>query len=114
MADVRSYHGASSCTFDGLLVLLRHLCGGRAVTVTFSASSPNHHARSLVLFARCERQHNGRFRVDVVLIDGSAGLIDVIFRKQFWLLSSRAKYAHILYVRVTRLHMGNASQIWEK
>lgn len=100
MANVRSYQGASSCTFDVLLVLLRHLCGGRAVTVTFSASSPNHHARSMALFARCECQHGGCSCVDIALVDGSAGLIDAIFRKKIFVLAAELKSeicAHTLF-----------------
>ena len=100
MANVRSYQGSSSCAFDGPLVLLRHLCGGRAVTVTFSASSPSHHARSLVLFARCERQYGGCSCVDFVLIDGSAGLIDAILRKKVFVFAAELKSeicAHTLF-----------------
>ena len=70
------------------------------MTVTFSASSPNHHARSLVLFARCERQYVGCPRVDAVLIDESAGLIDAIFRKKFFVLAAELKSeicAHTLF-----------------
>jgi hypothetical protein len=64
------------------------------------ASSPNHHARSLVLFARCERQHGGCSCVDVALVDGSAGLIDAIFRKNFFVLAAELKSeicAHTLF-----------------
>jgi hypothetical protein len=91
VADVRSYQSSSACSYDGLFVLFRHFCGDRAVTETLSAISPNHHARSLILFAQCERQHGGCPRVDVVLIDQSVGLIDAIFRKKIFVLAAELR-----------------------